>query len=147
MSMGIKRAMVLALLALAACKQEAPAPHGPGMAGGGAGSPPPPPPYQTREQAPGGDRLASGRDGAKLFSNRCGFCHLPGGMGTNLLTVQRVRLGEPPENGRLANRTDLTPDYIKGVVRNGKVAMPPQTRVDVTDAELDAIAAYLGKAK
>lgn len=143
MRRGMKRALIFAALALAACKQEASAPQGPAQAGG----PPPPPTYQMREQAPGGDRLSSGRDGAKLFSNRCGFCHLPGGMGTNLLTVQRVRLGEPPEKGLLTNRTDLTPDYIKGVVRNGKVAMPPQTRVDVTDAELDAIAAYLGKAK
>ena len=55
--------------------------------------------------------------------------------------------GEPPEKGLLANRTDLTADYVKSVVRMGKVAMPRLTRVDVTDAELDAIAAYLAKEK
>jgi hypothetical protein len=49
--------------------------------------------------------------------------------------------------GLLANRKDLTPDYVKLVVRHGKNAMPPQTKVDLTDPELDAVALYLGKAK
>jgi hypothetical protein len=67
-------------------------------------------------------------------------------MGTNLLTKQRMAAGEPPENGLLANRKDLTASYVKSVVRNGKMAMPRLTQVDVTNAELDSIAAYLGKA-
>lgn len=138
-------AIPLALLSLSACKKaEEPAPP---PAKGAEGGPPPPPPYQMRDEAPSGNRLAAGRDGAALFSNRCGFCHLPGGMGTNLLTVQQLRLGKPPEMGLLANREDLTADYVKTVVRNGKVAMPPQTRVDITDAELDAVARFLGKGK
>jgi mono/diheme cytochrome c family protein len=81
-----------------------------------------------------------------LYSNRCGACHLAGGMGTNLLTKQRIMLGEPPENGLLVNRKDLTQTYVKVVARRGKLAMPSLTRVEVTDAELDAIAQYLGKA-
>ena len=138
----MKRAIIIALLALplAACKQSAPAP-----AGGGPGGPPPP--YQTRGPMPGGDRLASGRDGKAVFQHQCGYCHLVGGMGTNLLTKQRLALGEPPEKGLLVNRDDLTADYVKMVVRKGKNAMPPQTRVDLTDPELDAVAAYLGKGK
>jgi Cytochrome C oxidase, cbb3-type, subunit III len=58
-----------------------------------------------------------------------------------------MALGEKPEMGLLTNRTDLSPDYVKQVVRIGKNAMPPQTKVDITDAELDAVAVYLGKAK
>jgi mono/diheme cytochrome c family protein len=68
-------------------------------------------------------------------------------MGTNLLTKQRIAAGQPPETALLTNRTDLTADYVKAVVRNGKMAMPRLSRVEVTDAELDAIAAYLAKAK
>lgn len=68
-------------------------------------------------------------------------------MGTNLLTKQMIAAKRPPSDGLLANRTDLTADYVHTVVRNGKMAMPRLTRVDVTDAELAAIAAYLGKAK
>jgi len=142
----MKRALLLfamALLAMAArsALAESPEPRAP------AGPPPgPPPPYQMRAPLPAGDRLAGGKDGAALFSNRCGACHLAGGMGTNLLSKQRALLGEPPDKALLANRTDLTPDYVQTVVRRGKLAMPGLTRVEVTDAELEAIARYLGKA-
>jgi mono/diheme cytochrome c family protein len=136
--------LAAALVLLASCGKgsEAPPP-----AKVGEGGPPPIPPYQMRAAAPSGNRLAGGRDGQALFENRCGTCHLAGGMGTNLLTKQRMALGEPPENALLAKRTDLTADYVKLVVRMGKNAMPPQTRVDITDAELDAVSAWLGKDK
>ncbi len=111
-----------------------------------AGGHPPMPPYMMRPEAPTGDRLKPGGDGKVLFEVHCGYCHLLGGMGTNLLTKQRMMMGETPDKGLLANRTDLTADYVKSVVRMGKNAMPAQTRVDVTDAELDAVAKYLGKA-
>jgi mono/diheme cytochrome c family protein len=104
------------------------------------------PVYQMRDIIPSGDRLASDRDGAALFSNRCGACHLTMGMGTNLLTKQMIVAKRPPSDGLLANRNDLTSDYVKSVVRMGKNAMPRLSRVEVTDAELDSIARYLGKA-
>ncbi|HWU04446.1 MAG TPA: cytochrome c [Novosphingobium sp.] len=101
------------------------------------------PPYQLRAEMPAGNRLLAGRSGEAVFSHQCGYCHLAGGMGTNLLTRQQIMAQQPPETALLANRTDLTADYIKAVVRNGKGAMPAQTRVDLTDAELDSVAAYL----
>jgi mono/diheme cytochrome c family protein len=129
----------LAAVAKCACA-DAPAANRP------AGGPPPIPPYQMRAQLPPGDRLTGGKDGAAVFSNRCGACHLAGGMGTNMLTKQRMAAGQAPESGLLANRKDLTRTYVKVVVRQGKLAMPRLTRVEVTDAELDAVASYLGKA-
>ncbi len=143
----MKRLLILTVLALSACKpapQQAASPAGP--PGGHPSGPPPIPPYQMRAELPSGDRLASGRNGEALFSNRCGACHLAGGMGTNLLTKQMMMAKRPPEEGMLSNRQDLTRDYVKAVVRAGKGAMPRQTRVDITDAELDSVAAYLGKA-
>ena len=110
-----------------------------------ASAPPAPPPYQMRAPAPAGDRLTGGRDAAALFSNRCGACHLAGGMGTNLLAKQRILADKPAETALLTRRTDLEADYVKTVVRRGKRAMPSLTRVEVTDAELDAIAGYLGR--
>lgn len=110
---------------------------------------PPPmmmPPYIVRPVEPAGDRLKPGGDGKTLFEVHCGYCHLVGGMGTNLLTKQRMMMGEAPDKGLLANRADLTADYVKSVVRLGKGAMPAQTKVDVTDAELEAVSKYLGKA-
>ena len=109
--------------------------------------PPPPPPYQTRSSPPAGDRTAHGRDGKALFENHCGFCHLTFGMGTNLLVKQRLAAGAGPATALLANRDDLTAAYVHAVVRMGKGAMPPQTRVDVTDSELDSVATYLGRGK
>jgi mono/diheme cytochrome c family protein len=136
----MKNLTLLAVLVLAACKpaaqQQAAAPAGM----------PPMPLYQMRDAVPAGDRLAAGRDGAALFSNRCGSCHLDMGMGTNLLTKQMLAMGRPPGDGLLANRKDLTADYVKSVVRMGKNAMPRLSRVEVTDPELDSIARHLGKA-
>jgi cytochrome c1 len=117
-------------------------------ANGPPGGPPPLPPYQMRAQLGANeDRLKPSSDGETLFSNHCGACHLAGGMGTNVITAQLVPAGKPPEQGLLANRDDLTADYVKAVARSGKGAMPRQTRVDITDAELDKVAAYLGKGK
>lgn len=134
-------APLIALAILAACGQEQP-PAQQAKAGG----PPPPPPYQMRPEAGSANRLAAS-DGQRAYEVHCGYCHLAGGMGTNLLVKQRLALGEGPEMALLANRKDLTADYVRQVVRQGKNAMPPQTRVDITDAELEAVAAYLGKAK
>ena len=137
----MKRRWLPGLLTIAVAAQAespvSPAPSGP---------PPGPPPYQMRALLPPGDRLARGKDGAAVFSNRCGACHLAGGMGTNMLTKLRLMAGEPPETGLLANRKDLTQSFVKVVVRSGVRAMPRLTRVEVTDAELDAIAGFLGKA-
>lgn len=109
--------------------------------------PPGLPPYQMRSTPPAGDRQAAGRDGKALFENHCGYCHLTFGMGTNLLVRQRIAVGASPATALLANRDDLTSAYVHAVVRMGKGAMPPQTRVDLTDPELDSVAAYLGKGK
>lgn len=134
---------IVALLLLGACKQNAATGDGSGQASG----PPPLLPYQMRPEPSQGDRLAAGGDGKSLFEYHCGYCHLAGGMGTNLVTKQQMAAGQSPEMGLLANRTELTADYVKSVVRMGKGAMPPQTRVDITDPELDAVGAYLGKGK
>jgi mono/diheme cytochrome c family protein len=139
----MKRILLLTIVALAACGSGDQTPSAPAKPGG-------PPPaallYQTRAETPSGERLATGRSGEALFSNKCGYCHLTGGMGTNLVTKQRTALKEAPEMGLLVNRKDLTSDYVRSVVRLGKGAMPRQTKVDITDAELDSVARYLGKA-
>jgi mono/diheme cytochrome c family protein len=139
MSRFVSRALLGAALVVAgasAVLADAPPPGPPMMM----------PPYMLRPEAPAGDRLKPGGDGKTLFEVHCGYCHLLGGMGTNLLTKQRMMMGETSDKGLLANRTDLTADYVKTVVRMGKGAMPAQTRVDVTDSELDAVSKYLGKA-
>lgn len=74
----------------------------------------------------------------QAFAARCAKCHAESGTGTFMLGR---RLGK--EQAMLERRTDLPPALIRHVVRNGIVSMPPITRVEVTDAELDAIVRYL----
>ena len=79
-------------------------------------------------------------DGAERFATACGLCHGRTGPGTAIL-ARRMEPGLAP----LEARDDLPADYVRLVVREGLGAMPPLTRVDVSDAELDAIAAYLAR--
>lgn len=132
----------LSLMALAAMIAPVAVLASPPVAPGGV---PELPPYQMRAPQPAGDRLQPGRDGKAIFEHSCGYCHFAGGMGTNLLTKQMMMMKRPPSDGLLSNRRDLTADYVKAVVRGGKGAMPAQTRVDLTDAELNAVAAYLSQ--
>jgi mono/diheme cytochrome c family protein len=139
----MKRAAALLAALLAGCapqnttnNQAAEAPKG---------GPPPAvlPPF---EKAQGADvtndasRLAAGQNGERLFLRRCGVCHLDGGMGT-LILARRL----PPARAKLQDRTDLTPDFVIRVARNGQGGMPRITPVDATDAELQAIANYLSR--
>jgi len=74
----------------------------------------------------------------QAFAARCAKCHAESGTGTFMLGR---RLGK--KRAMLERRTDLAPALIRHVVRNGIVSMPPITRVEVTDEELDAIVRYL----
>jgi mono/diheme cytochrome c family protein len=78
------------------------------------------------------------KEGQKLFEQRCGFCHLPGGTGTTMLAR---RLGK--DRSLLGERTDLTAEYIEKITRVGINGMPPHNRIELPDAELELIAIYL----
>ena len=69
---------------------------------------------------------------------RCGVCHLEGGMGTMVL-ARRLS----PDQAKLQDRRDLSRELVFSAVREGTGSMPRLTPVDVTDAELHAIADFL----
>ena len=48
--------------------------------------------------------------------------------------------------GALEQRTDLTPSAVRLAVRKGAFSMPFFRKTEISDAELDALAAYLAKA-
>ena len=81
------------------------------------------------------DDLARGR---ALFDARCGICHAAGGTGSFMLGR---RLGA--ERALLAQRTDVAAALVEVVVRRGINSMPVFTRVELTDAELALVSAYL----
>ena len=115
------------------------------LAVGGCGSAETPPPHANGSAPPAGSPmdtalfgLGSRDEGERLFGQECAFCHVGKATGTMMLGR---RLGQ--EQAELVRRTDLDPDYVKAVVRNGLLNMPPLSKVELTDTELDKIAAYL----
>jgi len=86
--------------------------------------------------------------GKAAFACHCAACHgtqvvsgnqhLPG---TEALAIKY----QGKEPGALEERTDLSPELVKTFVRTGVSVMPFFRKTMVTDAELDAIAAYLSR--
>lgn len=78
--------------------------------------------------------------GPALYARHCGVCHHAGQTGTVILGR---RLGA--QQALLETRNDLPAPYVRQVVRRGLVNMPRLTRVELPDAQLDAIAAWLAR--
>jgi mono/diheme cytochrome c family protein len=77
------------------------------------------------------------------FQNSCVVCHgpMPERPGTRALAAKYK--GQLP--AMLEDRTDLQPAYIRTIVRSGVSVMPPFRKTELTDAQLDAIVAYLSR--
>jgi mono/diheme cytochrome c family protein len=75
------------------------------------------------------------------FQLACSVCHGtgPGKPGTSALAAKYK--GATP--ALLEERTDLNPAYIKQVVRQGLYVMPFFRKTELSDADLNAIVAYL----
>jgi len=84
---------------------------------------------------------ADQRQGRDLFNESCSFCHGERGHATTLLAK---RLGT--KNALLEKRTTLPVALIRHVVRHGINSMPWYRRAELSDLELDLIAAYLTRA-
>lgn len=78
--------------------------------------------------------------GSGLYQEKCAMCHREGGMGFGILARRMA-----PELASLENREDLQGVYIETVVRNGLGIMFPMSRGEVSDVQLDSIAAYLAE--
>jgi mono/diheme cytochrome c family protein len=81
--------------------------------------------------------------GQRLYENKCASCHGDGPYpGTNQISYRGA--GDLP----LALRPDGVPaEYVKYTVRQGRVAMPPFRVFEISDADLERIAAYLARPK
>jgi mono/diheme cytochrome c family protein len=79
--------------------------------------------------------------GKALYGATCNYCHSEKVWGT--LALERRR---GTSDALLEKRTDLVPAFVKSVIRNGLGSMPAYRRTELTDAEVDAIVAYLTRA-
>lgn len=90
------------------------------------------------------------RRGQEVFEARCHLCHGPEprdagpGFGARKAGTEALALkyqGKLP--ALLEERTDLTADMIRTWVRQGGGIMPFFRKTELSDADLDALAAYL----
>ena len=76
--------------------------------------------------------------GKQVYSHWCIYCHAPGVWGSNRLARRMDK-----DHSVLETRTDLTAAGIRAVIRSGIGSMPALRRTEVSDADAEAIAAYL----
>jgi mono/diheme cytochrome c family protein len=89
-------------------------------------------------------------EGKRVYDYWCLPCHgtglgLPGLdalPGTQQLALKYRGTNISP---LLEERTDLVPEFVKVVVRQGVSFMPHFRKTEISDAELDALAAYLAR--
>lgn len=81
---------------------------------------------------------AQEQQGKQLYDRTCIYCHGPGVWGTNRLAKRLDK-----DHALLESRTDLSAAGIRAIVRSGVGSMPPLRKTELTDADVDAIAAYL----
>ncbi len=86
------------------------------------------------------DQLSQGRE---VFAKWCAPCHGagPGHPGTDALAAKYHASKPAP----LEDRRDLTPETVRYFVRHGVSIMPFFRKTEISDADLDAIGAYLAR--
>jgi len=88
-----------------------------------------------------GVAVAQEPNGKQVFDKWCEPCHGGGPGRPGTAALQALYNGAKP--ARLEERTDLVPEITKTFVRNGVSVMPFFRKTEISDAELDALAAYL----
>ena len=81
---------------------------------------------------------AQEQQGKRLYDRTCIYCHGPGVWGTNRLAKRLDKA-----HALLENRTDLSAAGIRAIVRSGVGSMPPLRKTELSDTDVEAIAAYL----
>jgi len=85
-----------------------------------------------------------GQRGAAVFNNWCDACHSRGPMNApGTTSLENKYRGELP--AALEDRTDLSAELIEFYVRNGVATMPIYRKTELSDADVEALAAYLVK--
>lgn len=79
--------------------------------------------------------------GGEVFEHWCAACHAPGPRHPGTQALEALYKGAKP--AALEQRADLLPDLTRAFVRTGVSVMPPFRKTEITDADLDALAAYL----
>jgi len=95
--------------------------------------------------APAFSQDDASQKGKQVYQKWCSPCHAPGANMPGTAALKFHYNGSKP--AVLEERTDLTLAMVKGAVRNGVYVMPRFRKTEISDAELDAVAAYLTRKK
>lgn len=79
--------------------------------------------------------------GKQVYQRWCSSCHSSSDRAPGTTALAQKYGGEKP--AELEKRTDLDPEIVRYFVRNGVSVMPFFRKTEITDAELDALGAYL----
>jgi len=86
--------------------------------------------------------------GKEKYEYWCATCHADGPRENGRLLPGTASLAAKYGNSRpaaLEARTDLLPPYVGLVIRKGMEGMPFFRKTEISDAEMQAIAAYLSR--
>lgn len=101
---------------------------------------------ETAAPAPAGKAAFSDpklQKGFEVFQYWCTPCHGAGPGHPGTIALEAKYRGSTP--AVLEERKDLPPDLTRYYVRNGVSIMPPFRKTEISDADLDALAAYIAR--
>lgn len=78
------------------------------------------------------------------FDRACAVCHGAGPDRPGTSSLQIKYQGRLP--ALLEKRTDLTPTFVRYIIRHGIAMMPRFRKTELSDRQVDAIAHYIGRA-
>jgi mono/diheme cytochrome c family protein len=82
-------------------------------------------------------------EGKAVYVNWCAACHDPGNTHPGTHALQAKYQGKRP--AVILEWTDLPAEYVRYMVRHGMSVMPHFRKTEISDRELDALAAYLSR--
>jgi len=82
-------------------------------------------------------------EGVRVYGKWCAPCHDPGVTHPGTLALTTKYSGV--KSGVLLDWRDLRPEITRAMVRTGISVMPFFRKTEISDAELDALAAYLAR--
>jgi mono/diheme cytochrome c family protein len=88
-------------------------------------------------------QTAAQERGEAVYDHWCAPCHAPGPGHPGTQSLEIKYRGELP--AVLTEREDLTAELVRTFVREGILLMAPFRKTEITDAELEDLAAYLAE--
>lgn len=86
--------------------------------------------------------VADSSTGQQVFSKWCDACHMDSPFAAGTIQLKQTR---GADLAVIEKRTDLTEPMVRTFVRSGFAGMPKFRRMEISDADLDALIKYLVK--